>query len=108
MDTWARTVSPVMVKTPPHGDEVPLTWKDKRGRVIQVNVPAHSVTPTVPQKNSKAIIIKGPRKGTIVTYVAPDRAKNSNGKVAKIHEGDPKLVTKLPLDSLCRIEERNL
>jgi hypothetical protein len=108
LDTWARTVSPVTVKTPPHKGEVSLTWKDKRSRDIHANVPARSLTPTVPQKNSKALVIKGLRKGAIVTYIAPDRAKNSGGKIAKVHEGDPNLVTKLPLDSLCRVEELNL
>src|SRR3984957_27395 len=108
LGTWARTVSPVQVKTPPQGGEVTLTWKDKRSRVIQANVPAHSVTPIVPQKNGKAIIIKGPSKGTIVTYIAPDRARSSEGKIAKIHEGDPKVVSKLPFESLCRIEDHCL
>ena len=108
MGTWARTVSPVQVKTPPQGGEVTLTWKDKRSRVIQENVVAHSVMPTIPQKNCKAVIIKGPSKGTIVTYVAPDRARSSEGKIARVYERNPKTVSKIPLDSLCRVEEHHM
>jgi ribosomal protein L24 len=108
MGTWARTVSPVQVKTPPQGGEVTLTWKDKRSRVIQENVVAHSVMPTIPQKQRKAVIFKGPSKGTIVTYVAPDRGMSSEGKLAKVYEEDPKTVRKVLLDSLCRVEEHIL
>jgi hypothetical protein len=96
---WAKTVKPNEQSCSAGPGQIELKWTDKRSKLLTKLVPVTDLLPVKPAIGKKAVMIKGPSIGKIVTY----KRKVPRSEDKLVVEADGKKWNE-SLSNLCRID----